>query len=482
MGRLVMIYFEDQVFEFQEIKKKILEDNISEKEKYFIIEALSTVFFEDDGTTVTSDSLEIVLINDSYSSIMGLESKKLIGRITTDLVNEGVFQRSVAAMALKDKEQKIIIQNQENGKTVMNTAKPIFNENGEVERIITTIRDIPVLKELYEDLLTQKTLLEDYKQTLNVNNKLETGEIIARSSKMRDVVDFAEKVAISDSSVLILGESGVGKGVVADLIHGLSRRSENHKVSINCGAIPEQLLESELFGYTKGAFTGANKEGKIGLIEAASGGTIILDEIGEMPILLQPKLLAFLETGIINKVGSTESKQLDSRVIAITNKDLEKAVKEGKFREDLYYRLNVIPVEVPSLRERKEDIIPLIILFLEKFNKRNGFNKTIAPEILLKMQSYDWPGNIRELRNMIERLVVLSMGSEITEKDLRKTELKNETYNFQEDVNWPIELVKLTKDLEDYYIEKAMAKGGSIREAAKLLRISPSMMYRKINR
>lgn len=477
-----MIYFENQVFEFKEIKHKILNGNISETDKRFLIDALRTIFFGDDGVTVVSKSLELLLINDSYSSIVGMAGEKLIGRLTTDLVKQGILEKSVAEMALKDKEQKIIIQNQKNGKIVMNTAKPIFDENGEVERIVSTIRDMPVLKDLYEDLLKQQKLLEDYKHSLVMKHKLETGEIIAQSYKMRDVVDFVQKVAINDSTVLILGESGVGKGVVADLIHSLSRRSENHKVSINCGAIPEQLLESELFGYTKGAFTGANKEGKIGLIEAASGGTIILDEIGEMPILLQPKLLAFLETGMINKVGSTESKQLDSRVIAITNKNLEKAVNEGKFREDLYYRLNVIPVEVPPLRKRKEDIIPLIILFLGKFNKRSGCTKTISPEVLSKMESYDWPGNIRELRNMIERLVVLSVRDEITEKDLRKTELINESYGVLQEVDWPIELVSITKNIEDHYIEKAMAKGGSIREAAKLLSISPSMMYRKINR
>jgi transcriptional regulator with PAS, ATPase and Fis domain len=299
---------------------------------------------------------------------------------------------------------------------------------------------------------------------------------------MRAVVSLTEKLAANDSTVLILGESGVGKGVIADLIHTVSRRSDNHKVSINCGAIPELLLESELFGYVKGAFTGANREGKIGLIEAAEGGTVILDEIGELPLSLQPKLLTFLETGEISKVGSTETKKVDSRIIAVTNKHLETMVHEGKFREDLYYRLNVIPIVIPPLRERREDIVPLILLFLNKYNRKNGCDKTIAPELLEKMQTYDWPGNIRQLRNTIERLAILSADSKITISDLGNMELTNDTKAIAKEIDWPIDLGKITQDMEEEYIHKAMKKGGSIRETAKLLGITPSMLYRKMNR
>ena len=387
-----MIMFEDRAYDFEEIERKIQNNAIDDKDKRFMIEALRAVFFADDGITVASGALELILVNDSYASIVGVEGSKLIGRITTSLVKEGIFEESVAEMAIKAKEQKTVVQNQINGKTVLNTAKPIFNGDGEVHRVVSTIRDMPMLKGLYDDLLKQKQLLEGYKQTLSIQMKRKTGDIIAESDKMRDIVRFAEKIAGNDSTVLILGESGVGKGVIADLIHTVSKRSDGHKVSINCGAIPEQLLESELFGYCKGAFTGANREGKIGLIEAADGGTVILDEIGELPLSLQPKLLTFLESGWISKVGSTEVKKVDSRIIAVTNQDLQKMVDEGKFREDLYYRLNVIPLEIPPLRERREDIIPLILLFLNRYNRKNGCDKTISPELLEKMQNYDWPG------------------------------------------------------------------------------------------
>lgn len=477
-----MIYFEDQVYEYSEIQDRILNNTASEKDRRFVAEALRVVFYEDDGVTVASEKLELLLVNDAYADIVGIDAKYLIGQITTQLVKQGVLERSVAEMALNNRGPVTVTQHQKNGKTVMNTGKPVIGADGQVERVVSIIRDMPFLKALYDDLVKQKKLLEDYKQTLTLKDMRDNGKIIARSNEMRDVVTFAEKVAANDSTVLILGESGVGKGVVADLIHSLSRRSENHKMFINCGAIPEQLLESELFGYTKGAFTGANREGKVGLIEAAEGGTVILDEIGEMPLSLQPKLLSFMETGCITKVGSTETKEVDSRVIAITNRDLEKMVEQGKFREDLYYRLNVIPILVPPLRERREDIIPLILMFLDRFNRKSHSEKTVAPEVLAKMQNYDWPGNIRELRNMLERLVVLSTGNEISERDLRTSELRNDVQPTMREIDWPVELTKITKSIEDNYIEQAMAKGGSIREAAKLLKISPSMLYRKMNR
>ena len=477
-----MIMFEDRAYDFEEIERKIQNNTIDDKDKRFMIEALRAVFFADDGITVASGALELILVNDSYASIVGVEGSKLIGRTTTGLVKEGIFEESVAEMALKAKEQKTVVQNQINGKTVLNTAKPILNEDGEVHRVVSTIRDMPMLKGLYDDLLKQKQLLEGYKQTLSIQMKRKTGDIIAESDKMRDIVRFAEKIAANDSTVLILGESGVGKGVIADLIHTVSKRSDGHKVSINCGAIPEQLLESELFGYCKGAFTGANREGKIGLIEAADGGTVILDEIGELPLSLQPKLLTFLESGWISKVGSTEVKKVDSRIIAVTNQDLQKMVDEGKFREDLYYRLNVIPLEIPPLRERREDIIPLILLFLNRYNRKNGCDKTISPELLEKMQNYDWPGNIRQVKNTIERLAILSSDVKISVSDLGNMDLTSKASNITKETDWPVDLMEIMQNLEEQYIKKALNKGGSIRAAAKLLGITPSMLYRKMSR
>lgn len=482
VGAKSMITFEDKTYTFEELEKKIENNTTDDQDKRFMIEALRAAFYVDNGITVSSDTLELLMINDTYASIVGVEGSKLIGQQTTRLVEQGIFEQSVAEMALKTKEQKTVVQNQSNGKTVLNTAKPIFNEDGKVHRVVSTIHDMPMLKDLYDDLLKQKQLIEGYKQTLSIQMKKNLGDIIAESDKMRDIVRFTRRIASNDSTVLILGESGVGKGVIADLIHTASHRHDNHKVSINCGAIPEQLLESELFGYRKGAFTGANREGKIGLLEAAEGGTVILDEIGELPLSLQPKLLTFLETGKISKVGSTEEKRVDSRIIAITNQDLQKMVSQGRFREDLYYRLNVIPIVIPPLRERREDIIPLILLFLNKYNRKNGCNKILTSELLEKMQNYDWPGNIRELRNTIERLAVLSLDNKISVSDLGNMDLMNRNLNISKETDWPVNLLEITQNIEESYIQKALKEGGSIREAAKLLGITPSMLYRKMSR
>jgi len=238
-----MIYFEDKEYNFEEIQKKILNNEIDDRDKRFVIESLRAIFYTDDGITVASGTLELLLVNDTYASIVGVEGSKLIGRTTRSLVEQGIFEKSVAEMAIKAKEQKTIVQNQNNGKTVLNTSKPILDEDGGVRRVVSTIRDMPMLKELYDDLLKQKKLLEGYKQTFSIQMKRSMGDVIAESDKMRDIVRFTERIAGNDSTVLILGESGVGKGVIADLIHTVSHRNDNHKVSINCGAIPEQLLE-----------------------------------------------------------------------------------------------------------------------------------------------------------------------------------------------------------------------------------------------
>ena len=301
---------------------------------------------------------------------------------------------------------------------------------------------------------------------------------------MRSVMNYVERIASNDSSVLILGESGVGKGIIAKAIHSMGRRSDKPFISINCGAIPEQLLESELFGYCKGAFTGANKEGKVGLLEMADGGTVMLDEIGELPMSLQPKVLKFLEEGIISKIGSTETKVVDSRIIAATNRNLREMVENNLFREDLYYRLNVIPLRIPPLRERPEDIAPLTMHFLNLQNKKTGENRKFSSGLIKALEAFKWPGNVRQLRNMVERLLALSGEEVISETEL--DDLVNEelygTLSNMEDVQWPIDFLTIRREFEDKWVEKAMLKGGSIRAAAKLLGITPSMMYRYINR
>lgn len=476
-----MVRFNDKLYKFEEIEQKVLAGEI-EEDKEFIIEALRSCFFTEDGMTTVDEQGITIMANEAHSQIMGIDGEDIVGKPTTDLVTEGVFQKSVSALVFESKQQETITQNLSNGKTILVTGKPIFDENGEIKRVINTLRDVPILNALYEEQLRQEALLDTYRSELSKHNNIAHKGLVAESVAMRGVLGIAERAAMNDSIVLILGESGVGKGVIARLIHEMSKRGNAPMISINCGAIPEHLLESELFGYVPGAFTGASREGKMGLFEAADKGVVFLDEIGELPINLQPKLLSFLETGELMRIGSTKAKKVDCRIIAATNRDLKDMVSRNEFREDLYYRLSVIPIHIPPLRERREDIIPLIITFLREVNEKNGLNKIMKPEVLEVLKRADWNGNVRELRNAIERYAVLSLNQEISLADLPQEDAVIKGGEVVSAEKLPMSLPSVIQEIEDEYIALAMQKGGSIRKAAKLLGLSPTTLFRKINR
>ena len=313
--------------------------------------------------------------------------------------------------------------------------------------------------------------------------------MIGRSRVMREVFDRIGKVAKSDSTVLIMGPSGTGKELVAAAIHKLSSRATKNRISVNCGAIPSELLESELFGHMKGAFTGAISDRK-GRFELAQGGTIFLDEIGDMPTLLQVKLLRVLQERVIEPVGSTETLPIDVRVIAATHRDLEKAVAEGKFREDLFYRLNVIPIRVPALKERREDIPLLISHFLDRFVSADRSNEiSFAPLTMDLLMGYDWPGNVRELENTIERLVILRGGNEILPEDLpakifRSNPLATQTYKTLFELpEIGVDLKQILSDIEDSLIMQAMNRtGGNKNQASKLLALNRTTLIEKMKK
>ncbi len=305
--------------------------------------------------------------------------------------------------------------------------------------------------------------------------------IIGQSPKMRAIFDMIQTVAPQTSRVLITGESGTGKELVARAIHENSARAQNPFITINCGAFPESLLESELFGYKKGAFTGAN-ENRQGLFQAAHGGTLFMDEIGNMSLTMQVKLYRVLQEGKVRPIGSTEESDVDVRIIAATNKEFEKEIAEGRFREDLYYRLSVIPIQVPPLRERREDIPLLARHFLESFRKTMEKPiEAISPEAMTRLESYDWPGNVRELENTMERAVALESGREIS---LRVLPDRIAGYSgtpssgapgFQAD-GFPSEGVdfeKVIAETERRYLQFALDKAEGVRtRASELLKIS----------
>ena len=294
----------------------------------------------------------------------------------------------------------------------MATGRPIFDENGQIKRVVVNTRDISEIYELQEELLKAKKMEKLYFDQMTAERKTEDGggeTIVVTDPRMRDIYALLGKVCSFDTTVLICGESGVGKEVVARYLHEKNTlRKDKPFITVNCGAIPENLLESELFGYEEGAFTGAAKGGKVGLFEAASGGTLFLDEIGEMSLNLQVKLLRALESRTVVRVGGTRTIPVDVRIVAATNRDLVKMVDDQQFREDLFYRLNVISVDLPPLKERKGEIAPMTLKFLRKFNKEYGQDKKITYEVIKEFESYSWPGNIRQLKNTVENMVIVS--------------------------------------------------------------------------
>ncbi|NPV29533.1 MAG: sigma 54-interacting transcriptional regulator [Firmicutes bacterium] len=391
------------------------------------------------------------------------------------------FQNLVFQVVQSGKRVSALFQ--EGGENFLVTASPVFNRGHEVSHVVCNVRNLEELGFLEREI-QYLTLLEKgptpsaewtaYREELK--------EIITRSAAMRSVLTSALRVAQVDSTVLILGESGVGKDMLARLIHRAGKRRDRPFVKISCGAIPESLLESELFGYEGGAFTGARKEGKPGLFEQAADGTIFLDEIGELSLNLQVKLLNVLQDRNFLRVGGVKPIPTNARVIAATNRDLEAQVKEGAFRADLYYRLSVIPLVIPPLRARRGDILPLVRHFQELFCKRYGFKRRITPAALNYLIRYDWPGNVRELQNVMEFLVVMTPGEVIDVEHLPEKIVEN-VQGGRVSPKAPVpEKARLKEALEEYeraLISRALAEHETLREAAEYLGIDLSTLTRK---
>jgi two-component system, NtrC family, response regulator PilR len=343
---------------------------------------------------------------------------------------------------------------------------------------------IDEVKLVIRNALERKQLERDnLRLRLQLKERIDVENLVGKSPAMQKVYEVIRKVADTKSNVLILGESGTGKELVARAIHFNSGRKDAPFVAVNCGALPEPLLESELFGHVKGAFTGAHAN-KEGLFEVANGGAVFLDEIGETPPSIQVKLLRVLEEKEFRRIGGTKNIKVDIRIIAATNKDLEKAVAEGSFREDLFYRLDVIPIHLPPLRERSEDIVWLTDHFLEKFCRTSGVPvKKIAPEAMRLLQSHEWRGNVRELENMMERTVAMVSGETITERDIGGSLERPVPSRDAISTQLPpegLDLESFVEELEKTFLQKALKRTGGVkREAAKLLGLNMrSFRYR----
>lgn len=435
-----------------------------------------------DGIYITDGEANTIKINNAYERISGLKRAEVMGRNMKDLEKDGVISQSATLLVLKNRETTTIQQEFKTGVKVLVSSNPIFDKSGKVIMVVTNVRDVTQLYELKEQLQKNKEITRKYVSEIEEmrTQLLNTSEIVAEDHKTIEIIQLASRVAKVDTTILMLGETGAGKDQIAKHIHKVSKRSKKQFIKVNCGAVPASLIESEFFGYEKGAFTGANKEGKIGLFEMASGGTIFLDEVGELPMDMQVKLLRVLQEMEVVRIGGTKPIKIDVRVLAATNRDLEDMIKKKQFREDLYYRLNVVPLYIPPLRERKQDIMPLINFFLTQLNKKYGFNKIFAPDALNCMYEYNWPGNVRELKNIVERAVIMSEDDKIKRSDLPKNIISSNgmvvTLNtFEEGIN----LKETLDSIEEKLIKKAYDKYGNVRAAAKSLGIDASTFVRK---
>ncbi|MCF8033484.1 MAG: sigma 54-interacting transcriptional regulator [Desulfarculaceae bacterium] len=435
-----------------------------------------------DGVLIT-DTYQVITVNPSFGRITGLAPSMLKGRDVSGLDSERHVCLAVVQAVfrhVKSHRSSVTMRRKLNsGNEIFVTGNPVLDKYGQVVRVVMNIRDVTELHSLEEHIKRlSEVCLEDEKAAASPEAAF---GIVAESPATKNLLDLAMRVAQVDSTVLLSGESGVGKDVLAKLIHNLSKRSGQPFVSLNCGAIPEHLLESELFGYEKGAFSGADRYGKPGLFEEAVGGTVFLDEVGELPLNLQVKPLKVLQEQRCRRLGSVKTVDLDIRILAATNRNLKQMVADGQFREDLFYRLYVVPIEIPPLRERRQDILPLALRFLKAYNKKYDVSRSLGHELLRVLETAEWPGNVRELQNVIERLVVTADADVLEPRHLPRSMHPGDEER-QPPLVWVTGDVKLREardQLEKQLIQKALSQTNNTREAAKLLGVTHSTVVRK---
>jgi PAS domain S-box-containing protein len=442
-----------------------------------------------DGIYLSDRDGNTLKVNTMYEKLIGLKREDLVGRKVQDLVKEGVFDVVLNPQIVKTGQPSTSVQTTKKGQKLILNGHPIFDEEGKVVLVVTFVRDVTVMSQLRDQIAVQKKLLEQLRTNVQYINEESIQKFPLNGFKSREMVHLTkliEKIAATDAAVLILGETGVGKEFFARSIHRASLRGDKTFFKVDCTTIPENLIESELFGYAAGAFSGANVKGKPGLFEMADQGTLFLDEIGELPLTMQVKLLRVLQDQEILPVGSTRVRKVDVRIIAATNSDLEKNVEEGRFRSDLYYRLRVAVLSIPPLRSRREDIMPLAHHFLNKYAIRYKKQVRFGPTIEAFFVNYRWPGNIRELENLIASQVVTCERDIIEVADLTGCKLdesgerKRNLYETIEARNRSLK--EIVQDLEREILSGAIEVHGSMAKVAEVLKVDRSTIFRKLKR
>ncbi len=441
---------------------------------------LSTIY---DQILVVNNKGELLRFSDNkMQDFWDIDLHQIVGKSLIEVEEKEWFKPSVTRLVMEGKRKVSVIKDTSAGKKIMVIGNPVFDESGNLERIVIAFRDITETTKLKSELLEMKKLSQQYKKELEdlKNRDNLYRNVVYNSPKIDAIMKQIEKVARFSSTVLLTGESGVGKEVFAKAVHQLGPRANRPFLKINCGAIPENLLESELFGYEKGAFTGADPKGRDGYFQQADQGVLFLDEIAEMPLSLQVKLLRVLQEREVIPIGSTKAIPVDVQIVAATNKNLEQLVEKGEFREDFFYRLNVIPICIPSLRERPEDIPPLAYHFLQKLNNKYNRDIQLHPDALNLLEVYAWPGNVRELQNVIERVVVTTEEDIIYADHIHHfLQWKKASTKAKPIITHLIPLQEALEVVEEQLILLAMERYKTTTMAAKILGISQSSVSRK---
>jgi TyrR family helix-turn-helix protein len=437
---------------------------------------------QDDILVTNTDGI-ILKVSEATGGIYNVKSEDMVGKSVYDLEKEGIFTPLLTPMVLKEKKKITLVQTSKEGKKLLVTGIPVFHENGELVRIVSYSHDVTELLNMKKYLMDMEDEMERVKSELEIlrSRHYYSDGIIATSDEMKRVLQVALQVAEVDVNVLLLGESGVGKSHIAKFIHNKSQRKRGPFIEVNCGAIPESLFEAEFFGYEPGSFTGADRKGKIGLAELAEGGTLFLDEIGELSQSNQVKILKFIQEKQFYRVGGTKQRKVDFRVLAATNRELEKAVEKREFRQDLFFRLNVVPITIPPLRERTSDIITMLDYFVnyfcEKYQRRRTLDEGVVHQLLIQ----EWKGNVRELMNLIERLIVTSSRQLIEMGNLPGQYTKHSGDLSEIDHDGQT-LKHILESVEEQVLKKARHKHKTTTQMAQSLGVSQPSIVRKLKK
>lgn len=460
-------------------------------EMFTEMELEAIVRFSHDNIVIADGEGTVLRVSPNCTDIYGKEPSYLIGKTVFQLEKERIFAPSVTVRVLKDKKETQVMQKTKNGRIVMATGIPIYDDNRNIVRVISFSHDLTELERLKNDYEALQAKMERYETEIEeLKEKVAKDQhIVVKSPNMEKIWKLVNRVARSDATVLFLGESGVGKNVFARTLHDGSTRREERFIEVNCGAVPKNLFESEMFGYEGGAFTGADKRGKPGIFEMADKGTLFLDEIAELPLDMQVKLLQVLQERKVTRIGGREAKPVDFRLVAATNQDLESLVKQKKFRQDLFYRLNVVPIAIPPLRERKEDIYQLAHYYLSKFNEKYNMHKMLHTATVDALIHYDWPGNVRELENLMERLVITSEGNTIYPHHLPFA-TREEAGDYEKH-DWSVletfehrglTLQEALREVEKNWLTRAYRQYKTTYEMAQYLGVSQSTVVRRLKK